>query len=110
MANVQKKGAKKSIQKPAIKKVVRSRKPAATQKPIGEVTHFFDKIKVAIIKFKKPIRIGGHVAIRGSHTDISFEIKSMQWEHAPITVAKKGKEVGIKVPKPVRSGDEVYPV
>ncbi len=91
--------------KPAAKKVVVKVKKA---KPIGAVTHFFGGIKVAIIKFKKPINVGATVRISGATTDFVQKIASMQYEHAPIRAAKKGKSVGVKVAKKVREGDHVY--
>lgn len=99
MKNKVKKAAKKSVAKPMI---------AKAQKPIGEVTHFFAKIKVAIVKFQKPVSVGEEVNFKGATTDFKMIIKSMQYEHQPIKKAAKGKEVGIKVSKRVREGDEVF--
>ena len=100
---IKKKAVKKSVK--AVKKAVKAPK---VEKPIGIVTHFFGKINVAIVKFKKPIKVGLAIAFRGAHTDFSQKISSMQFDHQPITVAKKGKEVGIKVAKKVREGDEIF--
>lgn len=99
-----KKNSKTKVKKLAIKK----EKPMKVNKPMGEVTHFFTNIKVAIIKFKKPIKVGDEIQIKGATTDFKMAIKSMQYEHEPIKIAKKGQEVGIKVAKKVREGDEVY--
>lgn len=110
----------------AIKKKVESKKPGATkekksvkkvlvkpsakkEKPIGEVTHFFGKIKVAIIKFKAPVKVGAEIWLKGATTDFKQTIQSMQFDHQPVNLAEKGKEVGIKVQKQVREGDVVYP-
>lgn len=79
-------------------------------KPIGAVTHFFSGIKVAIIKFKKPVKVGANIRISGATTDFTQRIASMQFEHESIKVAKKGKSVGVKVSKKVREGDEVREV
>ncbi len=98
-----KKVVKKSAKKVAIKKI-------APLKPIGQVTHYFAKIKVAIIKFKQPIKVGTEVSLRGTTTDFTHKIVSMQFDHEPVAVAKKGQEVGIKVSKRVREGDEIFNV
>ncbi len=98
-----KKSAKKVIKKVVLKAVV-----IKAQKPVGEVTHFFTEIKVAIVKFKKPVSVGEEINFRGATTDFKMMIKSMQYNHQPIKTAKKGKEVGIKVGKRVREGDGVY--
>ena len=77
-------------------------------KPIGAVTHFYGDISVAIVKFKKVFKVGEKVHFKGATTDFKETVKSMQYDHKPIKVAKKGQEVGIKVGDKVREGDEVY--
>lgn len=77
-------------------------------KPIGKVTHFFDKIGVAIVKFNKGIEVGEKVKFKGATTDFEETIKSMQFDHKAISAAKKNQEVGIKVKEKVREGDSVF--
>lgn len=92
------------------KKAVKKAKVAqkVQGKPIGIVTHFYTKIKVAIVKFKKPVTIGAVIAIRGSKTDFEHKIVSMQLDYEAIKKAPKGKQIGIKVGKRVREGDEIF--
>lgn len=78
------------------------------EKPIGEVTHYFGKIGVAIVKFNRQVKVGEMIHFRGAHTDFTQKIESMQYNHKNINQAKKGQEVGIKVEQKVREGDEVY--
>jgi putative protease len=78
-------------------------------KPIGEVTHYYSNLEVAIVKFNKPVEVGAKVRFRGATTDFEETISSMQYDHKPIDKAKKGQEVGIKVGEKVRQGDKVYP-
>ncbi|MBI5732688.1 hypothetical protein HY967_01880 [Candidatus Jorgensenbacteria bacterium] len=77
-------------------------------KPIGEVTHYYSAIGVAIVKFKKAVAVGAEVRFKGATTDFEETIKSMQYDHKDISSAKKGQEVGIKVGDKVREGDEIY--
>lgn len=91
----------------ATKKAVK-KTSAKGEKPIGAVTHYYNKIGVAIVKFKKTVKKGMQVRFYGPKTDFDQVIESMQYEHEPIASAKKGQEVGIKVSQPVREGDEVY--
>lgn len=81
---------------------------ASLGKPIGVVTHFFGHISVGIVKFSKPVKVGTDVRFYGATTDFTQPIVSMQYEHQPITVAKKGQQVGIKVKKKVHEGNKVY--
>ncbi len=78
------------------------------EKPIGAITHYYDHIGVAIIKFNKAVEKGETIAIRGAHTDFTQKIDSIQYEHKDIDAAKKGQEVGIKVKEKVHNSDKVY--
>ena len=77
-------------------------------KPIGTVTHFYGDISVAIVKFKRIFKVGEKVNFKGATTDFKETVKSMQYDHKPVKVAKKGQEVGIKVGDKVREGDFVF--
>jgi putative protease len=105
-----KKVVKKAKAKPKTKAAKKPTKPKATKaaKPIGVVTHFYTEIKVAIVKFKQPVKVGVELQFKGATTDFKEKIKSMQYDHKPLKIAPKGKQIGIKVKKRVREGDEVY--
>ncbi len=75
-------------------------------KQIGKVTHYYDKIGVAIIKFDKPFKVGGK--IKFGEDGFEQEVSSMQFDHKQIDEAKKDQEVGIKVDNPVKSGTLVF--
>lgn len=80
----------------------------AKQKPIGTVTHYYGGLGVAIVKFTKPVETGAHIRFEGATTAFSQTASSLEYDHKPITVAKKGQEVGMKVEGKVREGDHVY--
>lgn len=82
--------------------------PVTKGKPIGEVTHYYGDIGVAIVKFNRPFNCGEKVHFAGATTDFKETVKSMQYEHKAVDTAKKGQQVGIKVGDKVRQGDEVY--
>jgi putative protease len=77
-------------------------------KPLGLITHFYGNLKVAIIKVKTPFSAGAKLRFKGYTTDFECAVKEIQYMHKSIAKAKKGLEVGIKVPKRVREGDAVY--
>lgn len=77
-------------------------------KPIGKITHYFDKIHVGIIKLLAPLTAGKFVNIRGHGRDFMQKIESMQLNHKNILKAKKGWEIGIKVDAVVKPGDLVF--
>ena len=80
----------------------------AEKKPVGEITHFYDKIGVAIIKCATPLSVGNTLHFKGHTTDFIQTISSMQYDHKDIEKAKKGQEIGVKVDEKVREGDVVY--
>ena len=104
------KKSKKKIakKKPAADKAKKAAKKPKAPKHAGIVTHFYGEISVAIIKFNKKVPVGVRLAFKGATTDFEDIVKSMQFDHKPIEVAPKGKEVGIKVKKRVREGDKVH--
>jgi putative protease len=77
---------------------------------IGKVTDFFAKPVVAGIELSGTLKLGDKIHIKGSTTDMTLVVESMQIERVNITDAKPGDLVGIKVPDRVRRGDKVYKV
>lgn len=98
--------AKPAKAKPAKPKP--SAKKRAESGVIGKVTHYFPHVNAAVIKLKTPLGIGDTIRIKGHTTDIKETVTSMQIDRAPITVAKKGDEIGLLVSSRVRAGDKVY--
>ncbi len=78
------------------------------KKPIGEVTHYYDKIGVAVVRFFKAVKVGDSIQFKGAHTDFGQTISSMQFDHKSIDSAKKGEEVGMKVDGKAKEGDKVF--
>ncbi len=80
------------------------------QKPIGNVSHYYDHLGVAIVKFNREVKIDEAVHFKGAHTDFVQTINAIQFDHQDIKSAKKGQDVGIKVDQKTREGDKVYEV
>ena len=95
-----------------LKKLLRalgfSKKVPRTDKPAGEVTHYYGNLGVAIVKFHQDMPTGKNLTFQGSTTDFSQDVSSMELDHKAVTVAPQGKEVGMKVKEKVREGDKVY--
>lgn len=73
---------------------------------IGTVSHYYDKISVAVLDLSAPLHLGDFIHFNGS-TDFSQKVESLQMEHEQVTSAAKGDTVGLKVTQPVKPGDEV---
>ena len=80
------------------------------KKLVGEITHFFTNINVAVIKLNAGLKDGEKILIEGATTNLEQEAKSMQIEHKKVKEAKKGQSIGLKVKDRVREGDKVYKV
>jgi hypothetical protein len=92
------------------KKVSKPSRKIKSAKPIGSVTHFYNEISVAIVRFKEDVPAGTVLHFKGATTDFKQPAASMQFNHAPVAKAPKGKQIGIKVKKRVREGDAVHRV
>lgn len=77
---------------------------------IGKITHYYDKIEVAVLELVKPLAVGDKIKISGHDKEFIQEVVSMQIEHAEVKKAKKGVSIGLKVDQPVRENDVVYKV
>lgn len=101
---------KKIKAKSRAKKIVRAkvRPKVKAPKSAGKITHYFSNISVAIVKFSKNMPVGAELRFKGATTDFRQKLSEMQYNHQPIKIAKKGKEVGVKVNDRVREGDQVF--
>ena len=81
------------------------------EKKIGIVSNYFSKISVAAVEITDgAVSVGDRLHFLGHTTDFESTVNSMQIEHKPITTAKKGDSVGLKVAERVREGDKVYKI
>lgn len=104
---VAKKVTKKIAKKP-VKKVV---KVIRKEKKVGKITHYFDKIKVVVVKLSDDLSIGETIRIvGGENTDFKQKIVSMELDGEKIKKAKKGKQIGIRVKDRAREGYKVFKV
>jgi hypothetical protein len=75
---------------------------------VGEVTHYFNKISVAVLDLSKDLKLGDMVHFLGRNTDFEQRVGSMQIEHEDIEAAGAGDDVAVKVIDRVRPGDSVF--
>jgi translation elongation factor EF-Tu-like GTPase len=78
---------------------------------VGRVTHYFDKIGVAVIQVEQgTLKVGDTIRIKGMHDDFEMPVTSMQVNHKAVQEAKKGDDIGMKVTNPVHENDKVFKV
>ena len=77
---------------------------------VGRIEHFYSKASVAVVEVLGPLRKGDKILIRGSTTNVSQEVDSMEIEHKQVADAQPGQRIGLKVAGHVRENDIVYKV
>jgi len=75
---------------------------------VGVVTHYFDRIGVAVILLNDVLYVDDWVLFYGPRTEFEQQVISMQMNHQGVDRGEPGDEIAIKVDEPVREGDEVY--
>jgi hypothetical protein len=79
-------------------------------KEVGNVTHYFAKISVAVIELSDTLSVGDRILIKGMTTNVEQTVNSMQIEHANVEKVGAGQSIGLKVDNRVREGDTVYKI
>ena len=71
---------------------------------VGKVTHYYAKIGVAIVELSGSLKVGDKIKVEGNRTEFEQTVDSMEIDRAPVTEAKKGDVVGMKVRERVNEG------
>ena len=78
---------------------------------IGKVTHYYDKIGVAVVELTAGLGKGDKILFeRGGEELFEQKVDSIQVEHEKKDSAKKGEIIGLKTDAEVKEGAEVYKV
>lgn len=76
---------------------------------IGKVSHFYDKIGVAIVELDATLSVGDKIKfVRGGEDLFEQKVESIQIEHEKVDSAGKGKVIGLKTEELVKPGADVY--
>ena len=78
---------------------------------IGKINHYYPKISVGLLKLNTGnLKIGDEIMIIGKTTGVvKAKIEDMEINHKKIIEAKKGQDVGVKLPL-CRKNDELYKI
>jgi hypothetical protein len=75
---------------------------------IGNITHYFSKINVAIVELMLPLSVGDRIQVKGPLTDFEQIVNSMQVDRKAIHRAEGGQSVGLKTAQSVKIRDVVF--
>ena len=78
------------------------------EKLVGKITHWYDKIGVAVVDLKAPLKVGDIIKVRKGQEEFEDSVVSMQIDHKEVSSAKKGDEVAIKLAQKAKEGAEIY--
>ena len=84
--------------------------PEEEKKLVGKISHYFDKIGVAVVDLSDTLEVGDEISIEGAATNFRQTVDSMEVEHQKIDKAKKGDAIGMKVADKVRNNDKVFKI
>jgi len=80
------------------------------EKKIGQITHFYNRISVAVLSLTDKLEVGDRIHILGHTTDFIQNVSSMEIEHKKVFVVGPQDDVALKVNEPVRNGDVIYKI
>lgn len=76
---------------------------------VGKITHYYNKIGVAVIELEDDLSVGDRISIEGKTTGaVEQTVESMQIEHENVGSARAGQSIGLKVSERVHEKDLVY--
>ncbi len=78
------------------------------EKEIGKVTHWYDKIGVAVVKLASSLKVGDVIKVKKGEVEFTDTVSSMQLDHKPVESGKKGQEVALKLSQPAKDGALIY--
>jgi len=78
------------------------------EKPIGTVTHWYDKLGVAVVKVTGKLAKGAEIVVKKGTEEFNDVVASIQIDHKDVDAAKKGDDAAIKLSQKAKEGAEVY--
>lgn len=77
-------------------------------KQIGVVTHWYDKLGVAVVKLSGALKKGDTIRVKRGEEEFEDTISSLQIDHKDVASAKKGDDAAMKLSKRAKEGAAVY--
>lgn len=77
-------------------------------KAIGIITHYYDKIKVGVIKLSGTLSVGDSMIYETDEGLFEQLVESMEIDRQPVFKAGKGEEVGIKLKRKTSVDSKVF--
>lgn len=78
------------------------------EKKIGTVTHWYDKLGVAVVKLTAKLAKGARIKIKKGEEEFEDTISSLQIDHEDVAAAKKGDDAAMKLSQRAKEGADIY--
>ena len=78
------------------------------EKQVGTVTHWYDKIGVAVVKLTGKLSKGDNIKVKRGEVEFEETLSSIQLDHADVSSAKKGDDAAIKLSNPAKEGAKLF--
>jgi hypothetical protein len=103
-----KKGSRRALGRSSLKESTKENK-VNEGVYIGDITHFFSRIEVVVLRLTSGnIHIGDRIRIQSKSGYFEQTVTSLQVESLDVKDARRGQLVGLKVNKPAKVGDRVF--
>lgn len=80
----------------------------ASDRPVGVITHYYDKIGVGVLKLREPLKIGEMIRVQKGEFSFTQAVTSMQIKRQKVQQANANDDVALKVEKPAHEGARIY--
>ena len=80
----------------------------AKEKQIGTVTHWYDKLGVAVVKLSGKLSKGDRIKVKKGEEEFEDSVASLQIDRADVASAKKGDDAAMKLSQRAKEGAAVF--
>ena len=78
------------------------------EKQIGTITHWYDRLGVAVVKLTGKLAKGDKIKVKKGNEEFEDAVVSMQLDHADVASAKRGDDAAIKLSQRAKEGASVF--
>jgi len=77
-------------------------------KQVGTVTHWYDKLGVAVVKLTGKLAKGARIKVKKGEEEFEDTVASLQIDHKDVDAAKKGDDAAMKLSQKAKEGAGVF--
>lgn len=78
------------------------------EKQVGTVTHWYDKLGVAVVKLTGKLAKGARIKVKKGEEEFEDTVTSLQIDHKDVAAAKKGDDAAMKLSQKAKEGSGIF--